>query len=61
MSSCKRNNHDLARVIEEARRIDAAQGAANAWAYLLAHSVDPQTILRVLSGNAVRQIGRAHV
>jgi hypothetical protein len=53
--SCKRSNHDLARVIEEARRIDAARGAANAWAYLLAHSVDPQTILRVLSGNAVRR------
>lgn len=60
MSSCKRNNHDLARVIEEARRIDAAQGAANAWAYLLAHSVDPQTILRVLSGNAVRRDTSLH-
>ncbi|MYN06825.1 hypothetical protein [Pseudoduganella aquatica] len=55
MCCCKRSDHELAQIIEEGRRIDAAKGAANAWAYLLAHSVDPHTILRVLSGAAVRR------
>jgi hypothetical protein len=60
MSCCKRSNYELAKVIEEGRRIDAAKGAANAWAYLAAHSVAPQTILRVLSGAAVRRNSGLH-
>jgi len=60
MCSCKRSDYELAKVIEEGRRIDAAKGAANAWAYLLAHSVAPQTILRVLSGAAVRRDNGLH-
>ncbi|CAN7345229.1 hypothetical protein LJR289_001911 [Pseudoduganella sp. LjRoot289] len=50
-----RTNHVLARVIDEGIQIDAVKGAANAWAYLMAHSVDPQTILRVLSNAAARR------
>lgn len=59
MSSCEKNNsrtnHALARIIEEGIRIDAVKGAANAWAYLQGHAVDPQTILRVLSGASSRR------
>ncbi len=50
-----RTNHVLARVIEEGIQIDSVRGAANAWAYLLAHSVDTGTILRVLSSAAARR------
>jgi hypothetical protein len=50
-----RTNHVLARVIEEGIQIDGVKGAANAWAYLMAHSVAPPTILRVLSNAATRR------
>lgn len=60
MNSCKRKNAALAEVIDAAILIDAARGAANAWAYLMAHSVPPQTILRVLSNQAARRARRTH-
>lgn len=50
-----RTNHVLARVIDEGIQIDAVKGAAIAWAYLTAHSIDPTTILRVLSSAASRR------
>lgn len=55
MNHCKRKNPDLAKVIDAAIEIDSAKGAANAWAYLMAHSVHPQTILRVLSSQTGRR------
>lgn len=50
-----RTNHVLARVIDEGIQMDAVKGATIAWAYLMAHSVDPNTILRVLSSAAARR------
>lgn len=55
MHNCNRKNADLAKVIDDAIEIDSAQGAANAWAYLMAHSVHPKTILRVLSSQHGRR------
>lgn len=55
-----RTNHVLATVIEEGIQIDAVKGAANAWAYLAAHAVDPDTILRVLSSTETRRRNNEH-
>ena len=53
-----RTNHVLERIIDEGIQIDAVKGAANAWAYLLAHSIEPTTILRVLSSASQRRDSR---
>jgi hypothetical protein len=50
-----RENTRLAQVVQHAIFIDATNGAAQAWAYLSAHGVPRQTILRVLSGQAQRR------
>jgi hypothetical protein len=50
-----RVNLRLANAIRHAVAIDAKHGAAQAWAYLTAHEVPRQTILRVLSGQIRRR------
>jgi hypothetical protein len=50
-----RENTRLATAIQNAIVIDAKHGAAQAWAYLSAHNVPKQTILRVLSGQTGRR------
>jgi hypothetical protein len=55
MNQHERINPELSEVIEEGVRLDALEGAAVAWAYLLAHSVDTATILRVLSDANARR------
>lgn len=60
MNTCKRENAELAKIIDAAIQIDAVKGAANAWAYLMAHSVQPQTIMRVLSNQSERRARAPH-
>ena len=50
-----RENIRLAKAIQQAIVIDATNGAAQAWAYLSAHNVPRQTILRVLSSENQRR------
>ncbi|MES2262385.1 MAG: hypothetical protein V4724_28005 [Pseudomonadota bacterium] len=44
-----------AQIIERGILIDTSLGAASAWAFLTAHFVPGETILRVLSGPARRR------
>jgi hypothetical protein len=44
-----RTNQRFAEAVEQAVVIDALSGAATAWAFLEAHAVPRETILRVLS------------
>jgi hypothetical protein len=50
-----RENLRLANAIRHAIAIDSKRGAAHAWAYLSAHDVPKQTILRVLSSQGQRR------
>jgi len=50
-----RMNHKLADTLEQAVVIDALSGAATAWAFLEAHHVPRETILRVLSTASMRR------
>lgn len=50
-----RTNQQFAQVVEQAVIIEALSGAATAWAYLAAHEVPRDTILRVLSTASVRR------
>ncbi|TFW17651.1 hypothetical protein [Duganella callida] len=50
-----RTNYHLAEALEQAVVIDALSGAATAWAFLEAHDVPRETILRVLSAASVRR------
>jgi len=50
-----RENIRLSTAIQHAIIIDAKHGAAQAWAYLSAHNVPRQTILRVLSDHERRR------
>jgi hypothetical protein len=50
-----RENTRLATAIQHAIVIDAKHGAAQAWAYLSAHNVPRDTILRVLSSQNQRR------
>lgn len=45
----RRRDTTLAAAVDEAIRFDRECGAALAWAYLAAHGLPPETILRVLS------------
>lgn len=44
-----RNNQRISDAVQQAVVIDALSGAATAWAFLEAHDVPRETILRVLS------------
>ncbi|NYE63004.1 hypothetical protein FHW58_004226 [Duganella sp. 1224] len=50
-----RTNQRFAEAVEQAVVIDALSGAATAWAFLEAHDVPRDTILRVLSKASVRR------
>lgn len=50
-----RTNQRAAQAVEQAIVIDALSGAATAWAFLAAHDLPQETILRVLSTAAVRR------
>ncbi len=52
-----RTNQRISDAVQQAVVIDALSGAATAWAFLEAHAVPPETILRVLSAAAVRRRG----
>ncbi|MYM71552.1 hypothetical protein GTP56_04995 [Duganella sp. FT134W] len=50
-----RINQRFSEAVEQAVVIDALSGAATAWAFLEAHDVPRETILRVLSTASVRR------
>jgi transposase InsO family protein len=50
-----RVNQKVADVLAQAVVIDALSGVATAWAFLQAHDVPTDTILRVLSSASVRR------
>jgi hypothetical protein len=50
-----RVNQKSADVLAQAVVIDALSGVATAWAFLQAHDVPTETILRVLSSASVRR------
>jgi hypothetical protein len=50
-----RTNHRIADALEQAVVIDALAGVTTAWAFLEAHDVPRETILRVLSSSSGRR------